>query len=446
MKKMRRVQKRYQRAICVGFVIGIGLGGILSAGFGIASYVLKHQKQETVEVVNRNVIQGTVSPIENQSEKTLEETLAPTKEPEKIATLTFTGDLMVHDYQYKSCYDAATKTYDFSGNFPEVTKYLETADYTIGNLETVLGGAQIGITSYPCFNSPDSFADAIKDAGYDLLTTANNHCVDRGVSAMERTITQLNKMKFDHIGTYKTEKARNKIFVKKIQGIKIAFLSCTYGTNGISFGESYHVNLLNEQFYEDIKRADQKADFVIVLPHNGTEYQVTPAVNYQQQYKKMLECGADAVIASHPHILQPMEYKKVKDADGKKRKCFVAYSLGNFISSQRTVPRDAGVILTLTVKKKGKHTAIKSVDVIPTWVRMKDTRGKNNFKVFSVYDILNYDQKKRKEVISTKDFNRVLQVQTQSTKTLLGTSYSVEDAKESYSFPVEKKNFNLVSK
>ena len=87
----------------------------------------------------------------------------------------------------------------------------------------------------------------------------------------------------------------------------------------------------------------------------------------------------------------------------------------------------------MTVKKKGKHTAIKSVDVIPTWVRMKDTRGKNNFKVFSVYDILNYDQKKRKEEISTKDFNRVLQVQTQSTKTLLGTSYSVEEAKEAIS-------------
>lgn len=123
----------------------------------------------------------------------------------KTATLTFTGDLMVHSYQYEAAYDRATNTYDFSNNFTSVKKYFKKSYYVIGNLETTLGGTAIGISHYPRFNSLDSFAKSLKDAGFDLLTTANNHCVDKGTDALLRTIDVLDKLELDHIGTYQNK-------------------------------------------------------------------------------------------------------------------------------------------------------------------------------------------------------------------------------------------------
>lgn len=368
--------------------------------------------------------------ITNLPDTTPENTPSP-----KAATLTFTGDLMVHSYQYEAAYDRTTNTYDFSNNFTSVKKYFKKSDYVIGNLETTLGGTKIGISDYPRFNSPDSFAKALKNAGFDLLTTANNHCVDRGTDALIRTIDVLDKLKFDHIGTYKNKSDSKKIFIKEINGIQIAFISCTYGTNGLPYRNDYNVKILNEQLYKDIKKARKLADFVIVLPHNGTEYAQTPSETYKAQYKKMLKSGADAVIASHPHVLQPMEYIEIPTGQDTTRKGFIIYSMGNFISSQVTKPRDAGVILNLTIKEDTPSSfVIDKVTVIPTWCRFTDASSKRNFTVFSVYDILKMPEKKRKSLIRDRDFARVQQIQLESTKTLLGKSIPIKKAKKSYKF------------
>lgn len=353
----------------------------------------------------------------------------------RAATLTFTGDLMVHSYQYEAAYDRTTNTYDFSNNFTSVKKYFKKSDYVVGNLETTLGGTSIGISDYPRFNSPDSFARALKNAGFDLLTTANNHCVDKGTDALIRTIDVLDKLKLDHIGTYKNKADSKKIFIKEINGIQIAFISCTYGTNGLPYKYDYNVKILDEQIYKDIKKARKLADFVIVLPHNGTEYAQTPSETYKAQYKKMLKCGADAVIASHPHVLQPMEYIEIPTGQDSTRTGFIIYSMGNFISSQVTKPRDAGVILNLTVKEEMPSAfVIDKVTVIPTWCRFTDASFKRNFTVFSVYDILKMPEKKRKSLIRDKDFARIQQIQLESTKTLLGKSIPVNKSKKSYKF------------
>lgn len=386
----------------------------------------------------------TTKPIKTTQPTPLMETPAATVFPvstpqntpsPKTATLTFTGDLMVHSYQYEAAYDHATNTYDFSNNFTSVKKYFKKSDYVIGNLETTLGGTEIGISDFPRFNTPDSFAKALKNAGFDLLTTANNHCVDKGTNALLRTIDVLDKLKLDHIGTYQNKSDSKKIFIKEINGIQIAFISCTYGTNGLPYDHDYNVKLLNEQIYKDIKRARKLADFVIVLPHNGTEYAQTPSETYKAQYKKMLKSGADAVIASHPHVLQPMEYIEIPTKQNSTRKGFIIYSMGNFISSQVTKPRDAGVILNLTIKEKTPSSfVIDKVSVIPTWCRFSDASSKRNFTVFSVYDILNMSEKKRKSLIRDKDFARVQQIQLESTKMLLGKSVPVKEAKRSYKF------------
>ena len=443
MKNYYHRNKNPLRILIPILIISIIINVVLIVGV-----LLQHQNQNTTQVVNNESV-STQSPLPTEAPTAIPATAtpAPAKEPVYTATIAFTGDLMVHRYQYEAAYDAKTGKYDFSNNFTKVCKYFSKADYVVGNLETTLGGKERGIQDFPRFNSPDSFASTLKDAGFDFLSTANNHCVDQGTTALCRTIDILDKLNFDHAGTYQSKKENKNIFITDINGISVAFLSCTYGTNGLPFDNDYNVQLLNESFYKKIKEARKQADFVIALPHNGTEYAQKPAEIYQNQYRKMLECGADAVIASHPHVLQPMEYQRITEEDGTTRTGFIMYSMGNFISSQVTKPRDAGTILNLTIcKDPDKGNSIEKVSVIPTWCRFTDATGKRNFTVFSVYDVLKMKEKKRRSIIRDKDYYRILQIQTESTATMLGKSVAVGNAKKSYTFKQTKQNFNRIYK
>ena len=188
--------------------------------------------------------QNTSQESSSQKEEISSSQISKEPEPEKIpkthyACLTFTGDLMVHSYQYEEAYDRQTGEYDFEHNFSAVKKYFDKSDYTIGNLETVFAGG--APSDYPLFNTPDSFAEALKNAGFDFLTTANNHCCDMRQAGLLRTIDILDGLSIDHAGTYKTEKDRDKIFIKDINGITFAFLSYTYGTNGMPYENDYNV-------------------------------------------------------------------------------------------------------------------------------------------------------------------------------------------------------------
>ncbi len=307
------------------------------------------------------------------------------------ATLSVVGDLMVHEWQLTNAYNKKTKAYDFNYTFAEVKKYLEAADYTIGNLETTFAGAARGYATYPTFNTPDEFSTALKWAGFDFLTTANNHCNDTREAGILRTLDILDELDIDHAGTYRTAEERERVFVKNINGIKLAFLSYTYGTNGIPVAKPHTVALLDEAAVKrDIELARAASpDFVVVLSHMGTEYATAPSKQVKDWTRKMLEWGADVLLFSHPHVLQPMEMITVTDKDGSERECFVIYSLGNFISSQRTKPRDAGIILNIRFEKGFLGKArIAEVSYIPTWVMFVNKRGVYEIKALSVYDCL----------------------------------------------------------
>lgn len=432
--KRRRFKRYFSKFKLLLFLLCMTL--LISAGV-VTTLILTHSdsSKDSVETSKHLPAQTSQTDSISATEVADQATPAPTptQVPTSSAVLAFTGDLMVHSYQYQAAYDSATQTYDFSNNFTEVEKYFASADYVVGNLETTLGGDAIGARDYPLFNTPDSFADAIKSAGFDLVSTANNHCCDQGTDALCRTVDYLDEIGLSHVGTYKNKAASKKIFVTEINGISVAFLSCTYGTNGMPVANDYHVSLLNDSFYKKIRKARKLADFVIVLPHNGTEYASTPSDTYRQQYYRMVDAGADAVIASHPHVLQETEYRTVKEKDGSTRTGFIMYSMGNFISSQTTRPRDAGTILKLTIAYDGEQGAgIDRIDVIPTWCRFTDASGKRNFTVFSVYDVLKMPESKRRSIIRDSDYNRVLQIQTESTQTMLGTAIPVEQAKKKY--------------
>lgn len=349
--------------------------------------------------------------------------------------MTFVGDLMVHQDQLDNAYVKATKKYDFENEFKLVKPYLENSDFTIGNLETVFGGEEIGYTDYPRFNSPDSFAVALKNSGFDLLTTANNHSNDKDEAGILRTIKMLKYLEIDNFGTYSTKAERDNIYIKEINNIKFAFLSYTYGTNGIkvSEGKDYLVNIMSEKLIKsDIQRAKLlNPDFIIVMPHMGNEYELYPNDTFKNWINLMLTAGADIVIASHPHVIQPVEFIEIKDKSGETRNCFVAYSMANFVSSQRTMPREAGFMLNLYFEKTtDQKPVLKNVSYIPTWVKFTNEKGGRDIVVTSVIDTIKKIDEGKNVDLRQKDINRVRSVYKETTNIISGTDVSISDIKD----------------
>ena len=351
----------------------------------------------------------------------------------KTVKLAVVGDIMVHDYQYNEAYDPTTGEYDFMHNFQDVKKYFAGNDLVIGNLELTFGGPDRPYASFPCFNTPDSFLDAVKDAGFNLLTTANNHSMDTGKAGLIRTLDKLDAYGIEHFGTYRSQEERDKIFYKDVNGIRFAFLSYTYGTNGIPVPDSYLVNLIEEDtMVPDIQEARKHADVVVVMPHMGNEYESYPRDIFVDWADMMFEAGADIVLASHPHVLQKMEYRKVDHGNGI-HDGFLIYSLGNFISSQTTPPRNASIILHLTVEQVGDEAPnVTEVSFVPIWTQFRNASDENEFVVRSVYERLSLSQGEKDAQIRKKDQKRLEEIHQETASFLLGREVPLSEMQEEY--------------
>jgi poly-gamma-glutamate capsule biosynthesis protein CapA/YwtB (metallophosphatase superfamily) len=300
------------------------------------------------------------------------------------------GDLMCHspqiDYAKKS-----DGTYDFSSTFREVKKYFAKTDFLFGNLETVTAGKQKPFIGYPLFNTPDEYISALKDAGFNLLTTANNHAVDQGESGILRTIEMLKKNGLNYNGTFSSQRDRDSIRIFNIKGIKIAFLGYTFDTNGnpVTKGKSYLINLIDFNLIKnDIYNArKQGAEIVLVHYHFGVEYQREPVKEQREVVNKTIQLGADIIIGGHPHVIEPVDYFKASPL-AKLNTGFVIYSMGNFVSNQQWRYSDAGLILNIDISKNVKKDSlyIAKVDYIPTWVYKGARKGKNEYAVLPIID------------------------------------------------------------
>jgi poly-gamma-glutamate synthesis protein (capsule biosynthesis protein) len=299
-------------------------------------------------------------------------------------TITAVGDLMCHSSQYQYA-KTADGTYDFTPVYAGVKNYLSKADITIGNLETVLSAETTDYSGYPAFNTPNAYADALKSIGFDVLFTANNHSYDRNEKGVLRTLQELDKRKLIAIGTHKDSIDRDSIRIVESKGIKIAFLGYTQFSNiPVANAKKYLVNHIDTTLIrKNIAKARQKgADLVLINLHWGNEYK------QPSEYQKMIaefvqKAGADIIIGEHPHVLQPVEYFQTK-ASAKLDSGIVAYSLGNFFSSQQWRYSDAGVMLSIDISKNvcTKQFKIKALRYVPTWV-FKGAMGKN--KAFFIF-------------------------------------------------------------
>jgi poly-gamma-glutamate synthesis protein (capsule biosynthesis protein) len=299
------------------------------------------------------------------------------QEADSVLTVMFTGDIMGHDGQILSAYDDSTGTYSYDSVFKYVSPLLSAADITVGNLEVTLGGKPY--KGYPAFSSPDELALACREAGFDILTTANNHAADRGPKGIARTIRVLDSLNIRHTGTWINSEARDTLSPLMItgKGISLALLSYTYGTNGIVVPPPAIVSYIDTiRIANDIKAsAERGADLVIVSVHWGTEYDTLPSAEQKLLAAAMFRSGADIIIGSHPHVIQPMTASV--DSTGLTQP--VVWSMGNFVSNQRQQRRDGGAVICLELTKRGDKVFITEAGYILTWVYTPVENGKRKF-------------------------------------------------------------------
>ena len=272
---------------------------------------------------------------------------------DKKISLVAIGDIMCHNSQFKDAYKEGT--YDFSYVFTDIKTYIEYADIAIGNLETTFAGSKKGYSGYPQFNTPETLAYNLKDIGIDVLTTTNNHCLDSGYNGIESTIDFLDQAEIAHTGTFKSPEDQNTILFKEVNGIKIAFLAYTYGTNGIPIpkGKEYCVNLINKEFILSQLDLAKKGnpDIICISMHWGVEYQRHPNDEQLDLTDFLFNNGVDIILGSHPHVLQPFEKREITLEDGTKKDGFVIYSLGNFMAAQNKENTRNSIILNLGITK-----------------------------------------------------------------------------------------------
>lgn len=299
-------------------------------------------------------------------------------------TITVVGDLMCHSPQFQYA-EVSKDSFNFLPVYRNVKKYLESSDFTFGNLETVTAGKELGgYSGYPFFNTPSSFITALTETGFDLLVTTNNHSLDRGEKGILKTIDEIQKRNLNYVGTYKSQQDQDSVRIFNIKGINVAILSYSYGTNGnpIPKGKDYLINLIDEKLIkEDINSAKQlRADLIIVHLHFGEEYKREPVRFQSDLVSKIIDLGGDIIIGGHPHVLQPVQFFKTNNSNLDTG--FVAYSMGNFISNQRKRYTDAGLILTLKINKCSSNKfKITEVSYIPTWVFKGNTLSGKEFVI-----------------------------------------------------------------
>ena len=308
------------------------------------------------------------------------------------------GDIMCHNTQYKDAYISSTDTYDFSYVFSDIKEYVNNADIAIGNLETTFAGKGVGYSNYPTFNTPEQLAYNLKDLGIDVVSTANNHCMDKKFSGLVSTLNYLDDTGISHMGTNATAEAQNEILVKDVNGIKIAFLAFTYGTNGIPVpsDKSFAVNLIDDNLIlKQLSLAkEQNPDLICVNMHWGIEFQTKQNAEQERLANLLFENGVDVILGSHPHVLQPMEKKTITLEDGSTKDCFVIYSLGNFMSGQTKVNTRNSVILNIKFTKNGEteKTTIDSVSYVPIYMYKSASGGTQRYKVLDIEKaIQNYE-------------------------------------------------------
>ncbi|MCO5257296.1 MAG: CapA family protein [Lentimicrobium sp.] len=309
----------------------------------------------------------------------------PVMAPDSVAlTLIFAGDIMQHGPQIEAAWSDHDSTFNYHPCFSYVKPLVSSFDVAIANLEVTLAGAPY--SGYPQFSAPDELAVAARDAGFDILGTANNHSCDRGNKGLARTLNVLDSLGIARTGTFtdSTDFLKYHPLVLSKNDITFALFNYTYGTNGLPFYPPAIVNLIDTNLLiNDLAAVDRtKTDFVIVFFHWGNEYQSQPSLTQVKLAGLCKRHGADVIIGSHPHVLQRMEYDE--PSDSLPGGFLLAYSLGNYVSNQRDRYRDGGAMISFTLSKTWNKKTVINPEYHLTWVHTPIRDGKKQYYILPV--------------------------------------------------------------
>ena len=293
---------------------------------------------------------------------------APLRAQETVSLL-FAGDAMGHEPQFQWAYNPQTDTYNYEPNFRYVMPYINKSDLAIVNLEVTLGGKPY--SGYPTFSTPDSYKDALVNCGFDVITLANNHILDRGKRGLERTLDKVADC--PNVGAYRdsADRANRYPLILELQGLRIALFNVTYGCNGFFPVKPNMVNFIDTaQIAADLQSLEGKnVDMRIMSIHWGDEY-VTKAIPKQRELARwMADKGFDLIIGGHPHVVEDAEYltaTRVRDNKEVQVQVPVLYSLGNLISNQRRLNTNGGIMVRIDIMRD--NAEIKNVSYLPCYV------------------------------------------------------------------------------
>ncbi|MGI6174205.1 MAG: CapA family protein [Christensenellales bacterium] len=348
------------------------------------------------------------------------------------ATIRAAGDVILHAAIYKSY--KTEGGYDFRDIFTPIAGSLSAADYTIANVDGPTGGTKIrGYSEYPQFNSPPHILTALKEAGVDMLTLANNHALDTFYDGLKYTIDNVEKAGLEHVGAYRSQEEYDTPKVIDINGIKVGITNYTVSTNNLiksSAKEAAEYGLRmtsNSNVKTDVERLRAYgAEIVIVCMHWGEEYVRTPNKAVINLAKKLAGVGVDVIIGGHSHVVQPAQWVKARDAEtGEEKKTLVIYSLGNFLSDQRQQYRDGGIIFEFTLQDDpatGKVEVTNPV-YVPTYVwRTKRGDGTGyDYRVIPVGEALQNKPRSMSDDVYARLQEIANEVQQQMGRTGVGT-------------------------
>lgn len=303
------------------------------------------------------------------------------------ATLVFGGDLLMHVPLGASVLDPATGHYDFSRIFAPISPLLGEGDLAAASLETVLAGAGAGYTGYPRLNSPSDLAAELAESGFGLISTATNHSLDHGWDGLVATADALDAAGMAHAGSYRSAAERTTPLVRDVGGVKVAFLAYAEWLNGLPLPKDrpYAVSMLErDQVSDDVRRARAAgAEVLVAQVHWGSEYMRQPSRPQREAARMLLEEGVDVIVGSHPHVVQPIVTMTV-DRGGRPFTGYVAYSLGNMVSTQVWRYSDSGLLLYVDIERNATGARVTGLRYLPVYIQRGWEDGRRAYLVVPV--------------------------------------------------------------
>jgi len=366
-------------------------------------------------------------------------------------SISFTGDLILLQDQVQKAYSDSTGEYDFSPMFEYARRYLAAADISIGVFEGPAAGEEAGYSTsnyddgIPLYlNFPDSFAKAVKESGIDLVSTANNHLLDKGEEGAMRTLDILDQVGLLHVGSYRDEAEKQSFMILEKKGVRIAFLVYTLGSNGyteeyflrentsitsiLANPDSKFFNEAREKVISDfrmVKNSENPPDLIVVIPHMGTQF-IHNTDKYQNTWNDIfIRAGADIVLGDHSHAVQPVEFRTASDDAGNAKQTVIINCPGNFANSFIEKDGDATSIAEVYIDPETKE--ILCAGVIPMYTR---STADGNYQALPIYSILTEPDLKNE--ISGYEMKRISEVQSVVTSVMLGTELTLDQAQEKY--------------